>query len=251
MATEQSVMAVIRSARPSFRTRYDKVSFAVNAAFAAAGYVLHATGPSAFAEDALSSASTDEVGIDNWNDVEDNYAFVYSNPEKNVLKEGGSKPLHLEVDVGEYVEENGGTNYGSQFKNLGKLVTSVNKDILDKLDGASASSSLSQHSSSERMSREDRRPENNFLHIHGFVVPPLPGYGGSMSVGPTDPRFFGGPFFFGGGDLSGVPPGARYTPYGPVPVPGSELGRFVGGRERPRGGLRPDSQHFHDGSDFI
>ncbi|KAL3639476.1 hypothetical protein CASFOL_017383 [Castilleja foliolosa] len=299
MATEQSVMAAIRAARPSFRTRYDKVSFAVNAAFVAAGYVLHATGPSAFADDALSSSSADEVGLDNWNDVEDNYAFVYSNPDKSskkvlvkclvmndkllvdVLKEGGSKPLHLEVDVGEYVEENWGTNYGTQFKNLGKLVTSVNKEILDKLDDASASSSSSQPSSSERTSREDRPrlevddPQNPYISPYpGFIVPPVPGSGGSdlfpgpgagmypsrgdfdggsMFVGPNDPRFFGGgtggPGFPGG--LPGVPPGARFDPYGPPGVPGFEPGRFVGGPRPPRGGPHPDLQHFHDGSDFI
>lgn len=57
MATEQSVMAVIRAARPQFRTGADKAAFAVHAAFAAAGYVLHATGPAAFADDALSISS--------------------------------------------------------------------------------------------------------------------------------------------------------------------------------------------------
>lgn len=54
--------------------------------------------------------------MDNWNDVEDNYGFVYSNPDKgsrkvlvkclvmndkllvDVLKEGGSQPLHLELE---------------------------------------------------------------------------------------------------------------------------------------------------------
>lgn len=54
--------------------------------------------------------------MDNWNEVEDNYAFVYSNPEKgskkvlvkclvmndkllvDVLKEGASEPLHLELE---------------------------------------------------------------------------------------------------------------------------------------------------------
>ncbi|KAL3640681.1 hypothetical protein CASFOL_015649 [Castilleja foliolosa] len=300
MATEQSVMAVIRAARPSFRTRYDKVSFAVNAAFVAAGYALHATGPSAFAEDALSSSSADEVGIDNWNAVEDNYAFVYSNPEKDskkvlmkclvmndellvdVLKEGGSKPLHLEVDVGEYVEDNGGTNYSSQFKNMGKLVKSINEEILNKLDGVSASSSSStQPSSTERMSREDRPrlevddPEDPYFSPHnGFFVPPVPGFGGSdllpgpgagmypsrgdlgdgsMLVGPTDRRFFGGGSGRVGfpGNLPGVPPGARFDPYGPPDVPGFEPGRFVGGPRRPRGGPHPDMQHFPDGSDFI
>lgn len=54
MATEQSILAVIRAARPQFRTAFDKAAYAVHASFAAAGYILHATGPSAFADDALS-----------------------------------------------------------------------------------------------------------------------------------------------------------------------------------------------------
>ncbi|KAL0451095.1 UNVERIFIED_CONTAM: putative proteasome inhibitor [Sesamum latifolium] len=276
MATEQSIMAVIRAARPSFRTRYDKVAFAVHASFVAAGYVLHATGPPAFTDDALSSSSSDEVGLENWNDLEDNYAFVYSNPEKgskkvllkclvmndkllvDALKEGDSSPLHLELDVGEYVEDNGGTNYGSQFKNLGKLVANVNKEILDKLDGSLAATSSRQPSSSE--TRDDKsRPrlgvddtEDPYVsppHT-GFIVPPVPGFGGSdifpgpgagiypsrgdigggsMLVGPDDPRFFRGrigePGFHGG--LPGVPPGARFDPYGPPGEPGFEPGRFV------------------------
>lgn len=46
----------------------------------------------------------------------------------------------------EYAAENGGKNYGSQFKNLGKLVENVNKEILHKLDGSSAASSSNQPS---------------------------------------------------------------------------------------------------------
>ncbi|KAI3473183.1 hypothetical protein Pfo_030475 [Paulownia fortunei] len=299
MATEKLIMAVIRAARPSFQTPYDKVAFAVHAAFVASGYLLLATGPSAFTDDALSSSSADEVGMDNWNEVEDNYAFVYSNPEKgskkvlvkclvmndkllvDVLKEGDSEPLHLEIDVGEYVEDNRGTNYGSQFKNLGKLAANVNKEILDKLDGASATSSSSQPSSSGTSLREDR-PRIGVDNLEdpcispppGFIVPPVPGSdgsdlfpgsgagmypsrgdfgGGSMLVGPNDRRFFGGstgePGFLG--DQPGVPPGARFDPYGPPGVPGFEPNRFVRNPRRPGGGTHPDLQHFADGSDFI
>lgn len=57
----------------------------------------------------------DEVGLDDWNSLPENYAFVYSNPDKgskrvlvkalvmndtlivDVLKEGASEPLHLEL----------------------------------------------------------------------------------------------------------------------------------------------------------
>lgn len=50
MATESSVMAVIKASRPKFRNPNDKVAFAVHAAFLAAGYSLIATGAKAFAE---------------------------------------------------------------------------------------------------------------------------------------------------------------------------------------------------------
>lgn len=64
MATEQSVMAVIRAARPQFRNAFDKAAYAVHAAFVAAGYVLHATGLPALADDALSVSSKGNfVGI--------------------------------------------------------------------------------------------------------------------------------------------------------------------------------------------
>ncbi|KAI3447725.1 hypothetical protein Pfo_004390 [Paulownia fortunei] len=302
MATERSIMAAIRAARPSFRSRHDKAAFAIHAAFFSAGYILNSTGAAAFSDDALSSSSADEVGMDNWNEVEDNYAFLYSNPEKgskkvlvkclvmndkllvDALQEGDSEPLHLEVNVGEYVEDNGGTDYGSQFKNLGKLVADVNKHILGKLDGSSAATSSSQPSSSETNSRDDKDglgievagAEEPYISPppSGYVVPPVPAFGGSdlfpgpgagmyptrgdfgggsLLIGPQDPRFFGGrswePCLPGG--QSGVPPGAHFDSYGPPGIPGFEPGRFVRNSRRPGGGTHPDLPHFHDGSDFI
>ncbi|GER52299.1 proteasome inhibitor-related [Striga asiatica] len=225
MATEQSVLAVLRAARPSFRHKFDKVAFAVHAAFVAAGYALHATGPSAFADEALSSSATDEVGIENWNDVEDNYAFVYSNPEKgskkvlvkclamndkllvDVLKEGGSEPWHLEIDVDEYVQNNGGANYGSQFKSLGKLVTNINKEILDKINGVTALISSNPPSSSERVPRYDNpgiEVDDPFMSSQhpGYLVPPIPGAGGSdLFPGPGAGMYPSGRGDFGGGSM--------------------------------------------------
>lgn len=58
----------------------------------------------------------DEVGIDHWNELEDNYVFVYINPEKgskkvlvkclvmgnklvvDALAQGASEPVHLEIE---------------------------------------------------------------------------------------------------------------------------------------------------------
>ncbi|VVA14536.1 PREDICTED: probable proteasome inhibitor, partial [Prunus dulcis] len=142
MASGKSVMALIKALKPAFRNGNDndKVVFAVHSFFLASGYELTATGPLAFNPSGLTSASTDEVGIQDWNELDDQYAFIYVNPEKGsrkvlvkclvmegklhvyyALTDGSSK--HVELDVGDYVEENGGGNYSRQFKNMEMLVT--------------------------------------------------------------------------------------------------------------------------------
>ena len=50
MASAASVLALIRAARPIFRNEYDRVAFAVHAAFLAAGYRLIAAGAAAEVE---------------------------------------------------------------------------------------------------------------------------------------------------------------------------------------------------------
>ncbi|GFY82257.1 proteasome inhibitor-like protein [Actinidia rufa] len=164
MVDDNAVMGVIRSSRPSFRNAHDKVAFAVHASFLASGYSLLATGPPAFANDALSSSSTDEVGIDNWNESGDDYAFLYSNSKKVLVKclamndkllvdalgDGDSKPLYLEIkvyikliltiSVEDYVTEHD-TDYSSKYKNFSKLVSIIDGEILSKLNGTSKESS--------------------------------------------------------------------------------------------------------------
>lgn len=62
------------------------------------------------------SGCVDEVGLDHWNELEDNYAFVYINPENgskkvlvkclvidnvlvvDALAQGASEPVHLEIE---------------------------------------------------------------------------------------------------------------------------------------------------------
>ncbi|CBI30473.3 hypothetical protein VitviT2T_012350 [Vitis vinifera] len=296
MATEKSVMAVIRASRPSFRNAHDKVAFAVHAAFISSGYLLTATGNPAFSETALSSTSTDEVGIERWNELQDDYAFVYFNPEKGskkvlvkclvmndkllvaALADGASEPIHLEINVEDYVAENGGTNYSGQFKNLDKLVKTLDKEILSKLNGSSDKPTSSETRPGQRQNLNEpgmgvAEPQHTQTYPAGLVYPPVnpiggsdlfpgPGAGmyptrsdfgsGSMLLGPNDPRWFGGvggdPSFPGG--QPGVPPGARFDPYGPPGVPGFEPNRFTRMPRRPGGGTHPDLQHFGTGSDF-
>lgn len=57
MATDKSVLAVIRAARPTFRNQNDKIAFVVHSSFLASGYILTATGPLALSDTALSNSS--------------------------------------------------------------------------------------------------------------------------------------------------------------------------------------------------
>ncbi|MED6171426.1 hypothetical protein PIB30_117457 [Stylosanthes scabra] len=304
MATEKTVLAVIRASRPTFRNRNDKIAFAVHSSFLASGYILTATGPQALSDTALSNPSNEEVSVDHWNELNDEYAFVYANPEKgsnkvilkclvmnqklllDALSQASSDPVHLEINVGEYAGEDGGSNYSQQFKNLDKLVKLIDGNILSKLDGsANASSSNKSSETSER--REIYETGTRFgdpsvppNHPAGIAFPPVSigsgsdlfpgaaagmypsrgghGIGGSMLVGPNDPRFFGGiggigrePGFPGG--QPGVPPGARFDPYGPPGVPGFEPNRFARNPRRPGYDGHPDLQHFRrdPDSDYI
>ncbi|CAI0376622.1 unnamed protein product [Linum tenue] len=162
MATEKSVVGVIRAARPAFRNNHDKAAFVVHASFHAAGYLLTATGIPALSESALSSTSADEVGIDHWNDVDEEYGFVYVNPEnlgKRVLVKcltmndnlvvsallvGIETLLVIVLSVNDYVGENGASNYSQQFKKLDKLISSINTELLSKLGGSSHTGSSSE-----------------------------------------------------------------------------------------------------------
>ncbi|QHO23534.1 putative proteasome inhibitor [Arachis hypogaea] len=96
MATDKSVMAVIRAARPSFLNDHDKAAFVVHATFLSSGYLLPATGSQAVSDDALSPPSTEEVSVENGNQLDQEYAFVYVNPEKVSNKVLGGENIILE-----------------------------------------------------------------------------------------------------------------------------------------------------------
>ncbi|XP_052112816.1 probable proteasome inhibitor isoform X3 [Arachis duranensis] len=181
----------------------------------------------------------------------------------DALKEGTSDPAHLEICVRDYTIANESSNYSEQFKNLEQLVRRLNQDILAKLDSSSTSSSASNppRSGSREARQEIHEPPVGFgghggapIHPSGVIYPPVnpvgdsdlfpgppagvyptwgdPGTGGSMLVGPNDPRWFGGESPFPGGQPGvppGVPLGARFDPFGPPDVPGFEPNRFQRG----------------------
>lgn len=315
MVTDKDLTTVLRASRPSFRNPADKTAFAVHASFLASGYFLTAVGPPAFADAALcsSSSSTEEVGIDGWNEVEGEYAFVYA---KNIEGSGGSgtkkvlvkclvlsdkllvdalsdaaasQPVHLEINIMDYNgEENNRTNYAVQFKNLDKLAKALNDEILSKLEFPPTGYSSGKCSSSrtgEELREDPYQPDPQrggpYMDPSGIIHPPIPMGGnsdlfpgpgagmyptrgdfggGSMMIGPNDPRWFGDR----GGQPGfnrlphGVPPGARFDPYGPPGIGGFEHPRRNPGAgrgtrihpdlEQPGAGLfHPDWEH----SDYI
>jgi proteasome inhibitor subunit 1 (PI31) len=216
--------------------------------------------------------------MDNWQELDDEYAFVYTNPERSskkvlvkclamhnkllvdALAKGASELVHLEISVGDYAGENGG-NYSSQFKNLEELVKSLDAQILFKLDGSSQPISSSNDSSDH--SSEYEAPINP---IGGSDLFPWPGagmyptrgdfgIGGSMLLGPNDPHWLGGVAgdpAFPGGQL-GETPCACFDPYGPPGVPGFEPNPLSRGPRRPGSGTHPDLEYFgtHPDLDFI
>lgn len=75
MASATSVLAIIRAARPQFRSRHEKVVFAAHAVFLASGYRLVGVGgdltPTAV------SSSTEDIPIDGWNSNSELFGFQY------------------------------------------------------------------------------------------------------------------------------------------------------------------------------
>ncbi|XP_042481558.1 probable proteasome inhibitor isoform X20 [Macadamia integrifolia] len=250
MATADSVLALIRAYRPSFRNPHDKIAFAVHASFLASGYVLTATGPPAFSDTALSSPSTDEVGMEGWNATDDAYAFLYRKEEfgakKSVLVKclpmgdklivdalvvggGEGKPVHLEIDVNKYDGGRENTDYSDMYNNCGELVSRLNSGILGKLDEPSASYSSSREKAREQLEDKPDDQGVGFIEPRGFQPYPS-GHndgGGGMLLGPNDPRWFGG--------VDGRPgfPGGAPDP------------------RRPGGSTHPDLEPFGSDYDFI
>ncbi|KAG0631517.1 hypothetical protein M758_1G260200 [Ceratodon purpureus] len=186
-------------------------------------------------------------------------------------------PVHVEIKASRYAVDGDAGPYNQQYTNLEGLVNLVNSSILGKL---SPKKEKTPAPTQEHTGEGRRAPERGSSLIDdrqrsggpGFSYPQVPGYDGSdlyptagagvfgpggnpfggpgMLVGPNDPRW--GPVGLPrpghpgiGGGVPGVPPGARFDPYGPPGVPGFEPNRFTRDSRRPPGG-HPDMEHFSD-----
>ncbi|CAH9130574.1 unnamed protein product [Cuscuta epithymum] len=203
VADPEIVMMAIRSARPDFRSHRDKVAFAVHATFMASGFYLNATGPPAFDMDTFSSPSTsDEVGIDNWNFYDRQYAFVYSNSNPDgrrnrvialclargargrrmlvfSMRNGDSTLYELKLNVNTYVQQ-GDNNYPSKYKNFVELVQLIEQGVVRYHD-LSLSTNRSRHlafpSNHHGIFRARNATEIFHQRIPRYLAPPFPATG--------------------------------------------------------------------------
>uniref|UniRef100_A0A7N0RHD1 PI31 proteasome regulator N-terminal domain-containing protein n=1 Tax=Kalanchoe fedtschenkoi TaxID=63787 RepID=A0A7N0RHD1_KALFE len=256
MALENGAMAVIRASRPSFRNTHDKIAFAVHASFVASGYLLTAVGESAVDDSALSSSSTEEVSLDGWNSMDDQYAFVYHNPEDgkkvvvkcisindkllmDAFRAGQSEPLHVEFNVEEYVEQEKETynNYKDHYKNFSGLVKRLETELFSKLESKQAAASSDKSSSSKSNELETNPHGTQPLRVDPDRddVP----YSGSGFVYPSIPVNPGGYSDLIPGPPAGVFPNRRGLDADGSNLVGPNDPRWFGGPGF-RGGLQPD-----------
>ncbi|CAI9118248.1 OLC1v1019785C1 [Oldenlandia corymbosa var. corymbosa] len=201
--TERSVMAVIRAARPAFRNDHNKAAFAVHATLFASGFVLHAAGPAAFRDEVMSYTNGyNEVGIETWNERDSHYAFLYSKPDDEfryhrvtvecfafndklhvIAQNLGDLVVvgHMEINVQDYVTEiNNGANsnkhnYGSMFKNFGKLVRDVKDKIVGKFVTCPPPLGLPTPPALRHLfPKSGKSNSSGYQHSTGFPPPPPP-----------------------------------------------------------------------------
>lgn len=191
-------------------------------------------------------------------------------------------PYNIQINVKDFFVEEQPKNYGDMYKNFTSLIETVNSNVLCKLDGDGSGAEAAKSTAAAAAKNSDGRsspiqssgdPGPRTADPSGLIYPPIApigsddlypgpgagfyphsgiGSGGSMHVGPNDPRFFpSNPFSAPFGGLGSVPPGSRYDPIGPPDVPGFEPSSFVRRPRRPPGGsTHPDLEFFQQGPDF-
>ncbi|KAF9621243.1 hypothetical protein IFM89_016737 [Coptis chinensis] len=186
------------------------------------------------------------------------------------------EPIYLQINVKDYDGGNESTSYSDRYKKFGNLVKTLNSGILDKIDDSPVVEKTNSAPAPSRSegSERDERIESPGPYPHGYVSPPIiPGHhddlypgpgagmypregpqvGGPMLVGPNDRRWFGPlgeqPRYPDGSLAGGVPPGARFDPYGPPGVPGFGPNSFGRHPLRPGPGIHPDLEQPGPGLD--
>ncbi|KAL5197500.1 hypothetical protein ABZP36_001012 [Zizania latifolia] len=288
MVTDAAAMAVVKAARLAFRGAHDGMAFAANAAFLAAGYSLCAVGPAALTDPPPSGEEEVGIDGWNSMENCYAFLYVKEEKGKkkrvlgkclvigNILaidvldRESQNKgPYNIQINVKDFFSEEWPKNYGDMYKNFAGLIETMNSNVLCKLDekDAAAAKNPEVETSSSINSCESRVLRTT--EPAGIVYPPIAydghddafpgpgagfyphsgvGGGGSMHVGPNDPRFFpSNPFPAPFGGPGSVPLGSRYYPIGPPDVPWFEHSRFVRRPRPPGGSTHPDLEFLQRG----
>ncbi|KAK9804965.1 hypothetical protein WJX73_004976 [Symbiochloris irregularis] len=245
---QQTLLTVVRAARPSFRNRYDRLAFAVHAYNLADDYKLVGTGKAAEVTIDLKEDAP-EVGLEGWTAVPNCYTFHYvdaagKRPSRAVkavvvsdnllvhwlCPSSHQPPKSITLGVQAYTNESPDLARGYQ-----------NLDDFDLPAGPSyhAPAGHARYGSDDVVPPGFRPPgvgPDPYGGIGG--APAMPGMGGGgMHMGPGDPLFAGRMRQPGRGGA--MPPGARWDPIRPPGMEGFNPGDF----QRPgrgAGGLHPD-----------
>eukprot|EP00252_Welwitschia_mirabilis_P009470 TRINITY_DN2206_c0_g1_i4.p1 TRINITY_DN2206_c0_g1~~TRINITY_DN2206_c0_g1_i4.p1 ORF type:complete len:264 (+),score=61.92 TRINITY_DN2206_c0_g1_i4:296-1087(+) len=211
MATERSVLAVIRAARPSFRNCHDKIAFLLHAAFLSAGFSLTSVGSAAASLSAPPPFSGNEdKEIDGWNEMKDSYAFCYERSDngrsQSIIvkalvvgdllvvdavpyeKSAKSEICNLDINVKEFCKEGAGIqNLAEHYKNLPALLEKINSALLSRVEKAGKPSSDGKTNAGQTDEGTCQKTPGNGTQPYpscgqqdhpGYATPPIPSIGG-------------------------------------------------------------------------
>ncbi|CAI8008582.1 Proteasome inhibitor PI31 subunit [Geodia barretti] len=246
------------------RSPHDAVAVALHACLLADGFVCIATGDENFGEGLATRSPTSSKGAQTspyglpagWNTSQDVYALQYHHPGQrklilvkmividtqlliSAMSAGDIETIHsLTLETDRYVRSQQ-FNTVSVYSNLLQLVSTLNKEIVSKLQQPAAKPSPSTTSASGTTSTSAAASSSR---MRGDYDPLRVGPPRHPGVSPANP--FGMPTPFGYGDADRFPfgyvPGARWDPVTPF-----------GGGLPARGGGRPGRHHGEPDPDHL
>eukprot|EP00208_Stichococcus_sp_RCC1054_P002386 CAMPEP_0206140716 /NCGR_PEP_ID=MMETSP1473-20131121/10420_1 /ASSEMBLY_ACC=CAM_ASM_001109 /TAXON_ID=1461547 /ORGANISM="Stichococcus sp, Strain RCC1054" /LENGTH=203 /DNA_ID=CAMNT_0053534969 /DNA_START=65 /DNA_END=673 /DNA_ORIENTATION=+ len=181
--TKAALIALLKASKPTFKSKVDRLAFAVHACLLTQGYRVVACGEQADSADP-DEELTEEVDTDGWNDQGDHFAFRYL-PENGNVKDGlqvmmdgmgesllvywatvttKDPPQPLSLALADYTTDAAGLE--DSYKNLDKLVNVLSGMSLGGVGeaksgqaSATAERSSGGASPSQRQCHEEEEPD--------------------------------------------------------------------------------------------
>lgn len=236
MVSTTIFLALVRAAHPTFRGGHDRIAFAVHAIVLSEGYCLVGVGEGVNEDSGVRST---EVPIDGWNAADDNYTLQYYHPEKKVPLLVKAVSVNNELCVSA-LEDKGQTKSPHAVKFVKISVPDFTTGAEDLATGYQQLPQLINLIHTSLLSDSPTKAESRTISTEGTTSAP-DSAADSITPRPKDQRGFGNysgsqigpdhPFFSGrfeGGNFvpgqphelpPGLPPGARYDPIAPSPIP--------------------------------